>query len=76
MAAKVDRNTRIFANSTPENVQRARILASKEVEYGEKGSVQDLLNYVIAALEKRRDLAHELYWQGKQIFDAQAVESN
>ena len=66
---KVDRNTRLFANSTQDNLQKARVLAAKEVEYGEKGTVQDLLNYLIAALSADPKLAHDLYWRGKKIFE-------
>jgi hypothetical protein len=53
MAVKVDRSTRLFANSTKENVQRARILAAREVPYGEKGTTQDLINYLVCALYHR-----------------------
>ena len=69
MAVKVDRATRLFANSTKDNVQRARVLAAKEVPYGEKGTTQDLINYVICALSKKPELAHDLYWEGKKLLE-------
>ncbi len=69
MAVKVDRATRLFANSTKGNVQKARELAAKEVVFGEKGTVQDLLNYVVAALYDDPELAHKLYKEGKRKFE-------
>lgn len=71
MSVRVDRSTRLFANSTKANLQRARVLASKEVEFGEKGTVQDLLNYVVAALSRDHKLAHDLYWRGKEVFESE-----
>lgn len=76
MAVKVERTTRLFANSTKENVQRARILAAKEVPYGEKGTTQDLINYIVAALSVKPDLAHELYKDGKLVFEGISASSS
>ena len=76
MAVKVDRSTRLFANSTRDNVQRARILAANEVPYGEKGTTQDLINYVVCALSAKPEIAHELYWEGKKLFEGLDGDQN
>lgn len=76
MAVKVERTTRLFANSTKENVQRARVLAAKEVPFGEKGTTQDLINYIVCALAQKPDLAHDLYWEGKKLFEGLDASDN
>lgn len=70
---KVGRSCRILANSTEWNMRNARILAAKEVPFGEKGTVQDWVNYIVAALAKKPELAHKLYWDGKDLFEDQPV---
>lgn len=65
---KVSRDTRLIANSTAENVQRARTMAARHVPDGDKGTVQDWLNYIVSALSERPELAAELYARGKVVF--------
>ena len=64
---KVSRDTRLVANSTAENVRKLRILAA-QVPAGDRGTVQDWLNYIVAALSERPELAAELYQRGKVVF--------
>jgi hypothetical protein len=74
--SQVKRGVRLFANTTPELLFEAKKAAALQVPKGEKGSVQDLVNYCMAAIVADKALCDKLYWKGKKLFEGHDVESN
>ena len=68
MSSPIKRGVRLFANTHPDLLFEVKKLAALQVPNGEKGSVQDVVNYVMSAVSKDHSLANELYWKGKEIF--------
>lgn len=64
----VERGVRLFANSNEHLVRHARMLAGRHIIEGEKGTVQDLLNFVVSALVFNPRLCGDLYRQGKELY--------
>lgn len=73
---KTQRGVRLFANTSPELLFEAKKAAALQVPKGEKGSVQDLVNFCMTAIVADKELCDQLYWKGKKLFERHTIESN
>lgn len=58
----------ISFSSTSTFKHEVRKLASRQIITGDRGSVQDLMNFVFSALSENPELCDKLYSQGRRAF--------
>lgn len=68
MSDRIRFTTTLSANTSQTVKLEARKLAKRHIVDGDRGSVQDLLNFVLSALSQEPELCDALYERGKSAF--------
>lgn len=68
MSDRIRFTTTLSANTSQAVKLEARKLAKRHIVDGDRGSIQDLLNFVLSALSQEPELCDTLYERGKTAF--------